>query len=465
MSGKRRAGRGAGPERGLEGGARGSAGRGERGRGRGRGRGGGGGRGLGRPATAPPVRAPALVIAGQRGRGEARRAKQRRNRLVAALVALVLVLGGGIAAGLALQGGAGLVRDKRVSGGRSQHTLLFALRASDGDAVESALLAHDSTTRSGVEVLLPAQVISEVPGAGSEPFGNALGLPNGALLSRAALADLMGITVDASWVIDEATFAALVNRLGGVHVNVDTTVTSPIKGGGAVVVLNPGPQLLDGAQAVAYATFIGAGQPPVTMLPRLQGVLDGLMAALPKAPTEISGLLTGLGTGSSVGGLAPSAVARLLAGFAADDAASNVNYATLPVVPIDTGAAQLSYRIDAAGVRALVRTQLADSIPPGVATGNNRVLVENGVGTPGLGLSARQKLVKAGLQFVGSVNAPQFGHAHTRVLIFSATAQAEALGNRVARALGVNPVSAVRLSPLDQSIADVIVILGADYRP
>lgn len=403
---------------------------------------------------------------GRVGRGEERQRRRRRGRLIAAALVVALLVAGGVIAGLTLPGGAKSVpRGRRAAGGRTQHTLLFVLRGANGDAVAAALLAHDSSTQSGVEVLVPAQVISAVPGAGSEPFGNVVGLPDGALLARAALGDLLGVSVDSSWVIDEPTFAALLSRLGGVHVNVDTTVTAPATGGGAVVLLNPGPQLLDGAQAVAYATFVASGQPPVTVLPRLQGVLDGLMAVLPKSAAQIATLLKGLGSGSAVGGLAPSAVAGLLAGFAADDISSHVQYATLPVVPIDTGGAQLAYRIDMAGVHQLVTTELAGSIPPGAVGGHDRVLVENGVGTPRLGLSAQQKLVKAGLQFVGSRNAPHFGYAHTLVLIFSATPQAEALANRVAVALGVNPASAVRLSPLDQSIADVIVILGADYRP
>ena len=378
-------------------------------------------------------------------------------------MAVVLVIAGGVAAGVVT--GIGHSNNKpQLVDTRTQHTLLFQLRGPAGDAVESALLAHDSHSNSGVEILIPARVFAEVPGAGSAAFGSALALPNGALLSRDALADLLGITVDASWVIDEPTLAALVNRVGGVRVDVDTTVTTPLKGGGAAIVLNPGLQTLDGSHAIVYATYVTPGQPTVTALPRLQLVLDGLMAALPKSEGSLSALLGSLGRGSGTAGLPPSAVAALIGGFARDDAASAVSYSTLPVDPIDTGGPQLAYRIDPVAVRQLVTTQLAGSIPPGAASGTNRVLVENGVGTPGLGLSARARLVRAGFQFVGSRNAPQFGHAQTIVLIFSATPQAERLGVSVARALGV-PTTSVRLSTIDQSIADVIVILGANYRP
>lgn len=415
------------------------------------------------PARPPAVRP---TITRQAGRAELRRRRHRQRRILTAVVAVVVVLAGAAGAFLSLRGHPGRARaGSHTVSGRTQHTLLFQLQASNGSAAESALLADDSAAHTGVEVLLPAAVISEVPGAGSSAFGSALALPGGALLSRDALADLLGISVDSSWVVQETTFASLVDRLGGVRVNVDTTVTVPLKTGGATVLLNPGSQRVDGAQALAYATFVAAGQPPVTALPRLQGVLDGVMAALPGEPAQIAGLFTALGAGSQVSGQSPAEVAALLAGFKRDDAANTVSYATLPVTPIDTGGASLSYRIDPAGVHQLVSTQLAGSIPPGASTGHNRVLVENGVGTPGLGVSARDKLVKAGFQFVGSRNAPQFGHTQTVVLIFSATSQEQALGQRVARALGVNPTKAVRLSTIDQSIADVIVILGSDYRP
>src|SRR5205085_11539128 len=102
------------------------------------------------------------------------------------------------------------------------------------------------------------------------------------------------------------------------------------------------------------------------------------------------------------------------------------------------------------------------SVPPGARATGNRVLVLNGVGTPGLGLRVRDRIVARGFVFVGSRNAPTFGYPHTLVLVKDPAAAAD-VGARLANALGV-PGSAVETSDQIGTIADVVVIIGADYR-
>ena len=77
-------------------------------------------------------------------------------------------------------------------------------------------------------------------------------------------------------------------------------------------------------------------------------------------------------------------------------------------------------------------------------------------------MSAR--LSPAGFDIVSSRNAKDFNFTQSLVLIFKATDEEIARGQRVAELLRLPP-SAVRVSPLTQSVADVIVIIGADYRP
>jgi hypothetical protein len=78
-------------------------------------------------------------------------------------------------------------------------------------------------------------------------------------------------------------------------------------------------------------------------------------------------------------------------------------------------------------------------------------------------MSVRAKLVKAGLVFVGSSNASRFGVATTLVLVNDASTEAVALGQRVAKALGV-PATAVQTTRSPTSVADVVVVVGADYK-
>jgi hypothetical protein len=391
------------------------------------------------------------------GRGrraeQRRRRRQRRRRIVGALAALALVAAALTAFALVQRSPdpPSPVEEQR----RTQQTMLLQVRGADGSALASALLAHDPAGDTAAAVLVPPQVIVDLPGAGSLPFGQALatGDPNG---SRNALGDLLGVQVDATWVVDVATFTALVDQLGGIRASVDVPVVQ-----GAQVVVPQGEQLLDGGRAMALLGFLAEGEQEQARLARVQEVLDGLLTALPGDVDAVTGTLSGLGDGSQAS--EPfAALARLLVGMKKAGDVQQLQYDSLPVIPIDPGGGVTAFRIDAEAARALVDRVLAQSVPAGARQTGNRVLVLNGVGTPGLGDAVRAKLVAADFVFVASRNAERFGYETTQVLVPEATPEAQQLGVRVAEALGVTPD--VRQAELG-TIADVVVLVGADFVP
>ena len=387
---------------------------------------------------------------GARAELRQRRRKQRR-RLTIVVASVLAVLLAAVTVLLIKNGGDSGSKGKGPV--RTQRTLLLQIKGSDGSAAASALLATDPASGTGVVVLIPRQVLVNVPGAGSQAFGAALKTSTPAT-ERSALADLMGVTIDGGWVLDGTTFSQLVDQLGGVQATVDVPVLQ-----GRNVLLQPGAQKLNGASALQFASYLAPSEQEQTRLTRLQSVFEGLLSGLPKKPDS---LIKALGGGSQLSQPADQVVA-MLTGLRTDDAASNLQYRTLPVIAISAGTDEIRSRIDAAAVRGLVDDVLAQSIPPGSRTEGNRVLVLNGVGTPGLGQQVRDKLVPAGFVFVGSRNAPSFGYAKTQILIPQATTEAAAIGQRVAQALGV-PASAVATSDQIGTIADVVVIVGKDFK-
>jgi anionic cell wall polymer biosynthesis LytR-Cps2A-Psr (LCP) family protein len=387
-------------------------------------------------------------------RAERRRAKRRRQRrfLAAGLAALLLL--------------AAVVVFVRTRGGdeapstiakqtRTQTTLLFQVQGESGDAIASALLAHDPAGRTGAAVLLPSQVIVTVPGTGALQLGRALKTvpPE---RSRSGVGDLLGVTVDAGWVIDVPTLGRLVDQLGGVVADVDVPVIQS-----RVIVLNPGSQRLDGQHAIAFLRYLASGEQEQARLARLQEILDGVLTALPHSTAQVGTVLSGLGARSNASEPVP-ALASFLVGLAADSRADALQYDTLPVIPIDPGNGVTSFRVDADATRAVVDRLLAQSVPPGARQTGNRVLVLNGVGTPGIGEKVRGKLVPAGFVFVASRNNASFGVAKTRVLVKEATPEAQAVGEKVAKALGV-PLDSVQTADIG-AIADVVVVVGADFK-
>ena len=83
----------------------------------------------------------------------------------------------------------------------------------------------------------------------------------------------------------------------------------------------------------------------------------------------------------------------------------------------------------------------------------------NGVGTPGLAGLASQQLIRTGFRVVNSGNAENFDYKTTLILLYHGTqADAEA----IRRILGVGQI---RVQSAPQQLTDLIVIIGADYRP
>jgi len=72
-------------------------------------------------------------------------------------------------------------------------------------------------------------------------------------------------------------------------------------------------------------------------------------------------------------------------------------------------------------------------------------------------------LVGAGYTVVGSGNASTFDFNESKVLVFDSSVASAELGNRVAATLRL-PSGDVAVSDQGQNVADVIVILGKDFR-
>ena len=385
-----------------------------------------------------------------------------RRRLLFVVLALVVVVA--VVAWLLVGGSnkSGKTAPVAAASGRTQSTLLLELTGSLGSAVDSALLAHDSTNHEGAVVLVPSNVQTQVPGFGSMPFGQALSVGNPSA-PTGALSDLMGVTVDGSWTLTQTAIAALVDKIGGVTVAVDKDVTTTTNGTTTIVV-PAGTQKLNGANAALFASFQATGDTDQAELTRFDAVLKQVLAGLPKTQADLTAVLAGLGTGSTTS-FAPARLAAFLLGLAADNSAGAMTDQQLPVTPLSTGSGQDAYTLDIAKTATLVSTELASSVPASRKATGNRVYVQNQVGTPGLGETARSRLVAAGFVYVQGQNTADMPNATAPsvVVILGPTSAQIAQGDAVARSLGL-PISDVRVANDGFTVADVLVKLGADYK-
>ena len=348
-----------------------------------------------------------------------------------------------------------------VAGGPpTQRVTLVQVTGTDGTAAASAIVGTTAADSSAVALLVPSRLNVDVAGSGDMPFGETttLGEPGA---PAEALTDLLGLRVDDSWTLTKPALAALVDAVGGVKVAVDVDVVDSAPNGDQTVVVKAGTQLLKGRGAADYATYLADTEPEQARLARFDDVFTALVAKLPADQTGIGAFLASAGEGSA-SDLDQAALARRLAvmrrASAGDDFVSDV----LPVNEIDTGAQVPSYGLNAGDADAALRAKFPGSLQQDAAGGTVRVLVENGLGTPGLVQQARAKLVDAGFRFINGGNASPFNDAASSIQVVDGTDASLEKGRRVAAALGL-PADSVVPNDRGQNVADVIVILGSDF--
>jgi hypothetical protein len=398
--------------------------------------------------------APTATVVARPRRSEARARRVRRRRrqrfaVVAGIAALAVLAGWFV-----WRGG----DDTRapVSGPGAQQLVLIQVLAADRRSIVQALVAHDPANGGrGSLLLVPSQLIVDAPGVGSKPLGEVAPLP-GENRSAESLSDLLGVRVDGTWALTERGLAGLVDAVGGVDIDVRTAV---VRAGAEI--LPVGRRRLDGPAAAAYATFLAPGEPEQQRLARFGEVLRQVLVSLP--PEDAAARSTVARIADQARSTLPTGqLAGLLSALHADMTRDRAAFDSLPVRTIDAGGGSVSFGIDEAASEPLLRTMFGRALIQREG-GQVRVLVQNGPRVPGLVESARKRLVDGGYRFVNGGNSAKAADQSV-VIIRDGSPEARATGEGIARSLGL-PASTLRLGTQGQTVADVIVVLGRDYKP
>ena len=220
-------------------------------------------------------------------------------------------------------------------------------------------------------------------------------------------------------------------------------------------------QLLGPNQAVAFATYLAPEENEESRLARFGQVLDQVTQRLPddaRAAHDAGGV-----RGDRERDLDTETLADFLLGYGDVGRGGDTSYQSLPVNTLETGGRNPSLIVEAEGLQRLRAGLLVDSLPPDSGGEEIVVYVQNGVGTPGIEQDAAALLRDEGYDFFNGGNAKQFEYEQTLVLIPDSTPASQALGEDVAATLGV-PATSVQVNGQGSSIADVFVILGADFK-
>ena len=344
-------------------------------------------------------------------------ARKRRRRLTAAIAALAIV---GAGAWLLRPGDDLPVPSVAASDGASApipalQPTTFAISVRDA-AVPLIAVVHVGGEGEVPALTIPADMQLEVPGLGeSSTAGIAR---QNAERMRSALSNTLGTWIDHYLVLDLQEVAVLADAAGGLTVTLPGQITF------SDGVVGPGPVTMDGTHVSEYLGIDGPNA-----FTRWEVVLPALLTA------RTGGSLTG--QSDELG-----AVARLLPVGAA------VRIDTFP-----TRISASSSRVpDFDGLDAMMASDFGVLSPP------VPVLVQNGVGDPGVAAEIPALLVPKGFRIVLSANADSFDHRTTLVIAGGADHVTEA--RRVLRALGVGELG---VTEVPSGLADITIVIGKDF--
>lgn len=111
------------------------------------------------------------------------------------------------------------------------------------------------------------------------------------------------------------------------------------------------------------------------------------------------------------------------------------------------------------------RTEVADllkswwGVDASKAAKITRVILYNGAGKAGIAGEAAQQLIRGGFRVIDTKNADNFNYAATKIVVQRGDRKQ---GDDIRKLLGVGTVEE---QPSEQDVAEVIVIIGKDYKP
>lgn len=396
-----------------------------------------------------------------------RRRRTRRKRLRRRTVVIILVAAAAAAAAIVparlLTGGGGSGAVEDLAGEADQVTALLVMTLEDDlsrRAETLSLFGVDPDGKNPVLMFIPTTTLTEIPGEGFESLGKAHSVGRGPL-QQLAVENMLGLRVDHSVSFSDAVLAGLVDAAGGITVDVPKELLGPDPNDSQrlIPIVQPGRQKMDGQTAVLYFTYLADDETELDAFVRQQAVWEALFARFgEKDAPDLEEVLRRL-RGRIV---SDATITRVIAVLAAFQEASRRDYVVLPVVSVGAGGSDEAYRIDEEGLARVVNGSFPSSRhPAGVGVGA-RVELRNGNGVPDVGQQASAQLIRAGMRIVVTGNAPSFGFPATRIIVYENTPQALALGRRVAEILGAGGVEVGRRA---QSVVDVTVVLGRDFRP
>lgn len=332
--------------------------------------------------------------------------------------------------------------------------LLVVICDDQGATTGAAILSRSSNSQTlrifnvdpQVAVDLGAQGIRALGETGQDTFIDAI--QHGVQVAS-------GIPLDATLRMQRLPLAGLIDSVGGIQLTSDQGFL--VSGEDETPLYVPeGTNHVTGTQAAAFATFTVAGAPESDRIARMNQVLTGIFQTLPNDEKRLTETVESLG--AMAGTNVPTEdVVSMLIDLSETNAWEFPVARTLPSVASD---------LEQVVASTWQRIDIAQTAPIGAAleeSGFNTqavrpaVMVSGGLAQDRMKL--RNQLMNSGFDFIDGGNP---GLATSTQLAASSSLMAEEITS-ILGALGMDPLWSARVNQSENSIADLIVTLGADF--
>ncbi|WP_077063576.1 LCP family protein [Streptomyces sp. MP131-18] len=381
-------------------------------------------------------------------REEAKRRGRGRRRLL--IIVLVLAVLGGTAFLWATDRLPGVPGpdsgDEATAGAEVRDVIVVHLRQTDSDETATALLIANETAGTGTTLLLPNE-LAVTPDGGATTLGQAV-TEEAAGSVRDSLGTLLGADIKGTWRLDTPYLEILVDLVGGITVTTDTEVPGGEEDEGPLVEQGED-VLMDGRDAIAYASHRGDGEPQTAQLARFGQVLHAVLLKLPSnesGATQVVESLTQITDPSLTEEELGISLARL-AGYAQDGGHDTES------LPVESGGTISDETAD-----GLVADVLGGTVSNTEAGAVPRIGIRDASGSEDAAETARIALVNGG--FTVADSRPGNEQAAESSVTYADEAH-QATAREVAATLGL-PDDVVTQGDAAGN-ADVTIVLGGDY--
>ena len=316
---------------------------------------------------------------------------------------------------------------------------------------------------------LPVKTLMDVPGIGAELIGRSVEIGGMDLLGLTLENGLgMDMQIDGYIMMD---VAGIVNKLGGIELQVDQAYVINNYTDSTTFNLEPGPNLLDGSQVLNILKYFSGIERdiPLKDIKMQKKVMDAIIDRI--AGEDEESLTGNLNQVRDLidSDLSLEELLKLVSTFAGIPPEKNMAY-TLEASSTELEGEGIVYLPDVAGLSDLFSKEEAVREEVVEAERTVDVVILNGVGTPGIAAELSDTLgeqvfesgkKKFSILEVG--NADNFNYASTQIIVYSSGESAVMnSANELKEILGAGDITT---GEDEIASSDIVIILGADYNP